>query len=393
MSPTTATDTTAARSTAQRWYSQQLAGDPDARAYLAGRGIDRDLARRLGIGYAPRSWTGLTEHLRGAGYPDQVSVEAGLVMRTARHTTVDRYRGRVMLPVRDGTTGRLVGFTGRATPAAPPDSPRYLDSPTSADYAKGAHAHGLWEGRRRFELGAVPVLAEGAFDAHAVTLAGQGRYVGIAPSGTALTGDQVCALDRVAPLGGRRVVVAFDPDGPGQEAALAAFPLLAARGALVDAAVLPAGLDPAELARAAGPDRLRACLDDAQPLEDRIVAAQLERWPNAAAGRTRPSGHYGTPPESSLPCTRTESAAKSRGSPPTSTCRRRTSRPRWWTQSHPSPNRRLRAGAASRRSCRVHRHREGPAGQVPTRADRNHGCGVRQPRKAASREKTRRACW
>ena len=85
---------------------------------------------------------------------------------------VDRFRGRVMLPVRDGSTGRLVAFTGRATPAAPPDSPRYLDSPTSADYAKGAHAHGLWEGRRRFDLGAVPVLAEGAFDAHAITLAG-----------------------------------------------------------------------------------------------------------------------------------------------------------------------------------------------------------------------------
>lgn len=138
-------------------------------------------------------------------------------MRTARRTTVDRFRARVMLPVRDGTTGRLVGFTGRATPAAPPGSPRYLDSPTSADYAKGQHVHGLWEGRRRLADGAVPVLCEGAFDGHAVTLAGQGRYVGIAPSGTALTSDQVRALDRVAPLAGRRVVVAFDPDGPGQE--------------------------------------------------------------------------------------------------------------------------------------------------------------------------------
>jgi len=262
---------------AWRWFADRLTEDADAGAYLAERGIDAALAGRLGIGYAPRSWVGLTDHLADRGYSGADVLDAGLGLRTARRTVVDRFRARIMLPVKD-EAGRLVAFTGRTAPAAAPDVPKYLDTPTSSGYRKGEHWHGLADGRRLLAAGAVPVIVEGPFDAVAVTLTGAGRYVGLAPGGTALTVEQVAALDRVAGLDGRRLIVAYDADSAGHEAALAAWPLLHAAGAKVDAAALPEGVDPAELVRERGRPALLTALHATRPLEDRVVDEQLARW-------------------------------------------------------------------------------------------------------------------
>ena len=133
--------------------------------------------------------------------------------------------------------------------------------------------------RQALAAGARPVLVEGAFDAIAVTAAGGGKYVGVAPSGTALTAAQVAALDSSAgPLAQRGVTVAFDADPAGRQAALRAYPLLRATGAWPTAAALPAGQDPANLAQHTGPAALRAALDASHPLADLVVDERLDRW-------------------------------------------------------------------------------------------------------------------
>jgi DNA primase catalytic core len=259
---------------AQRFYASQLAGAPDVQGYLDRRGLPPELATRLGFGYAPGRWTGLLESLRRSGVRDDETVAAGLAMRTSRPGVVDRLRSRVVLPVRD-ETGRLVGFTGRAAPGSSPNAPKYLD--TLARGVKSRTLHGLADGRRLLERGATPVLCEGPFDAHAVTRLTRGGYVGLAPGGTHLSADHLAALGSVAPLGGRRVVVAFDADRAGQRATHAVYGLLRQVGAVPDAAVLPAGLDPAELGTAS-PTRLVRALNTAGPLEDLLVDSRLAAW-------------------------------------------------------------------------------------------------------------------
>jgi DNA primase len=146
---------------------------------------------------------------------------------------VDRFRDRLMFPVRDPGGQRVVGFLGRALAEAK-DTPRYLNSPATALYRKGEVLYGLGAEpvRRALAGGARPVLVEGPLDAIAVTAAGAGRYAGAAPCGTALTAAQVAVLDTHAgPLAERGIVAAFDHDPGGRQAALRAYELLAATDA------------------------------------------------------------------------------------------------------------------------------------------------------------------
>jgi hypothetical protein len=178
-------------------------------------------------------WTALVDHLRTRGYTDAQLLDAGIGLRTRRGTVVDRFRDRLMFPVRDPGGQRIVGFLGRALVEAE-DTPRYLNSPATALYRKGEVLYGLGAepARRALADGARPVLVEGPLDAIAVTGAGGGRYAGVAPCGTALTTAQVAALDTHAgPLAGRGVITAFDHDPGGRQAALRAYQLLAATGA------------------------------------------------------------------------------------------------------------------------------------------------------------------
>jgi DNA primase len=184
-----------------------------------------------------------------------------------------------MFPVR-GPGGERIGFLGRALTEAA-DIPKYLNSPATALYAKGELLYGLGDEptRQALATGTRPVLVEGPLDAIAVTSAGDGRYVGVAPCGTALTAAQVAALDTGAgPLAERGVTVGFDNDPAGRQAALRAYELLRPTGAWPTTATLPAGLDPAALAQQQGSDALRTALDGAPPLADLVVDDRLARW-------------------------------------------------------------------------------------------------------------------
>lgn len=262
----------------ERWWREQL-DQSWVPEYLAARGLGScvGLSSAWAVGYAPNGWSGLVDHLGAQGYSDADLLAAGVASRSSRGTLVDRFRDRLMVSVRD-PAGETVGFVGRANPEARSQRvPKYLNSPETALYHKGALLLGLYEHRHQLAAGAIPVIVEGAFDAMAVDLATDGRWVGVAPSGTAVTAGQVEALSKMS---SRPVVVMLDGDAAGRRAALHAFDVLSA--AKVDtpvAAVLPDKADPASLWQSGAGAELLAVLErDPRPLADLVVDAKLAEY-------------------------------------------------------------------------------------------------------------------
>jgi len=248
--------------------------------YLAERGLDAALlpTSPWKIGYAPASWTALTEHLRGLGHCDAALLASGLVVNGRNGQLRDHFHDRLMIPLRDAD-GYVIAFIGRRPPATGDEhGPRYLNSPDTALFTKGHVLAGLAEGRMFFARGAQPVLVEGPLDAIAVTIAGTGAFAGVALCGTALTAEQVSALARTVDLGERGIRVAFDPDAAGRKAAIRAYQHLAPLSDPV-AVTLPEGTDPADLLRTSGRDALRETLHRSSgPLADLVVDATMEEW-------------------------------------------------------------------------------------------------------------------
>jgi DNA primase len=266
---------------AGRFYQSCLAGSW-VPGYLAGRGLDAALlpASPWKIGYAPpASWTGLTEHLRGLGHCDAALLCSGLVVNGRNGQLRDHFHDRLMIPLRTGD-GYVVGFIGRRHPGAGDEhGPRYLNSPDTEIFTKGRILAGLAEGRNAFRHGARPVLAEGPLDAIAVSIAAPGQYAGIAPCGTALTGDQVAALARTIPLAGRGVLTAFDADPAGQQAAVRAYSLLVPVTSNLTTVTFPGSADPASVLQAGGREALRDALTSCvRPLADLVTDTRIRDW-------------------------------------------------------------------------------------------------------------------
>ena len=280
---------------AAAFYTAQLTADTPnatrARAMLEQRAVPAAAVAAYQVGYAPPGWTALTDHLHGLGYTDPQLLAAGVGMASRRGTVLDRFRDRIMFPVHD-PDGQVIAFLGRAL-APTADTPKYLNSPTTALYCKGEVLYGVGAqpARQALAAGAWPVIVEGALDAIAVTTAGNGRHVGVAPSGTALTAGQITTLAAAAgPLADRGVTVAFDADLAGRQAALRAYPLLRAAGAWPTTADLPDGHDPASLTQQHGAAALTAALQTARPLAELVIDERLTRW----AGRLDwPDGRIG----------------------------------------------------------------------------------------------------
>jgi DNA primase catalytic core len=230
-------------------------------------------------GYAPAGWTHLVDTLRRQGVSDLELTESGLasVARTGR--LIDRFRDRLVLPIlrRDGNgTLEPIGFVGRRHPAASEQTggPKYLNTPDTPLFHKSAQLFTV-----RADLlstGAIPVLVEGPIDALAVTLAGRGTYVGVAPLGTALTEEQAIELADVAARAGLSPVVATDADLAGEVAAQRDYWLLAQHALTPMAVTLSPGSDPADVLDSAGPEALRSILRDSAPLANVLVATRLD---------------------------------------------------------------------------------------------------------------------
>jgi DNA primase len=246
--------------------------------YLAGRGFGAATQQAWHAGYAPSGWDVLTRHLRALGYSAAVIQAAGLAHRSRRGTLIDTFRDRAMLPIY-GRDGVIAGFIGRAPGQAGPGVPKYLNSPATSLYRKRETLFGLWEARDLLARGARPVIAEGPFDALAVTIAGAGRFAGVAPCGTALTGEQIAALAEGCDLRAAGVLVAFDPDPAGRKAAVTAYHLLTPHTDVMAAAVLPGGTDPAKIMADRGATALAYVLtQNTCPLADLVIDAEVDSW-------------------------------------------------------------------------------------------------------------------
>ncbi|MGD0556484.1 MAG: toprim domain-containing protein [Streptosporangiaceae bacterium] len=278
-------------------------------SWVPGYLTDRGLAAALlssspwKIGYAPATWTALTDHLRRQGYREEVMLRSGLVTTGRDGRLHDRFRDRLMVPLRD-SHGTAIAFIGRRHPDATDDhGPKYLNSPDTELFVKGQVLAGLAEGRRFLAQGAQPVLVEGPMDAIAVSIAAPGRFTGIAPCGTALTANQVAALARAVNMPAHGIRVALDPDTAGRRAAIRAYSLLQPVTPDITAVIFPNGKDPADVLRHDGRDALRDTLPRA--------SARWPIWSSTPASRTGPragtwtsngrSARSAPPPRSSPP--------------------------------------------------------------------------------------------
>ena len=218
-------------------FREQLdaASGGTARRQLADRGIGRETIERLGLGFALPSRESLKTWLVRQGYDIPLIVKSGLVVQREDGQTVDRFRGRLMIPIcRD--SGSVVAFGGRAMEAE--QQPKYLNSPETPIYSKGRTLYGLHLTKGDIRRVGYAVLVEGYFD---FALALQAGVVTVVAScGTALTVQQAHLLHRFA----AKVVLSYDPDAAGQGAAERSSLLLVQEGFLVNVALLPPGDDP-----------------------------------------------------------------------------------------------------------------------------------------------------
>ena len=256
---------------ARDYFREQLAAPAgaEARAHLAARAVGSATAEQLGLGFAPGEREGLKRHLLDAGYSLDILLKSGLVVEREGARTVDRFRNRLTIPIcRHG--GSVVAFGGRAL--RPGQQPKYLNSPETPLYAKGRTLYGLHLTKRSVRRLGYAILVEGYFDLAQVVQGGIEPVV--ATCGTALTSSQARLLRRFA----SKVIVSFDPDAAGQQAAVRSGELLLTEGLEVNVALLPPGEDPDACVRTRGAAAFADVLKQSRP----YLEFALER---AAAGR------------------------------------------------------------------------------------------------------------
>lgn len=238
---------------AHQFYVGELARPGNrAAAYLEERAVPADLGHRLALGYAPDAWESLARAL-GPAFPESLLIEAGLLQpRAEGRGAYDRFRDRLLFPVRD-ERGRVVGFGGRVL--APDAEPKYLNSPESPVFAKKRILFGLSDAREAIRRRERVIVVEGYFDHLALLLAGVDETV--ASMGTALTPEQAEKLRRL----GADVVLCYDGDTAGRGAVKAALPHLLAQGLTVSVASMPADEDPYDVLRREGAASLRSRID------------------------------------------------------------------------------------------------------------------------------------
>ena len=262
---------------AAEYFVAQL-GTPDAepaRAFLGQRGFDPSAAQRFGVGFAPK--TGLTKHLKALGYSEVELVASGLVGEGDRGT-YDRFRGRLVWPIRD-VTGQTLGFGARKL-LDEDQGPKYLNTPETAVYHKSQVLYGLDLAKRDISRGRQVVVVEGYTDVMACHLAGV--TTAVATCGTSFGVDHIKVVRRVLgdvqnsdTRGTGEVVFTFDPDEAGQKAASRAFSEEQRFAAQTFVAVAPDGLDPCDLRLERGDDAVRRLIQSKKPMFEFMIRRVL----------------------------------------------------------------------------------------------------------------------
>jgi DNA primase len=240
------------------WWQDQLQGKAAraVREYLTQRGINEETSQAFKLGFAPDSWDALSTHLRQKGATQEQLEKSGLVVRKDEGGSYDRFRGRLIFPVFDAQ-GKPIAFGGRTLD--PDGEPKYLNSPETPAYTKGRHLYGLHLTRDDIRRQGFAILVEGYLDLIVPYQFGIRNVV--ASLGTALTPEQVKLIGRFA----RKVVVNYDGDRAGVQAAKRAIETILAEDIEVKVLVLPDNADPDDFIRQHGVSEYNRRRGEAQP--------------------------------------------------------------------------------------------------------------------------------
>src|SRR6266550_1972920 len=240
------------------WWQDQLQSQAarTVREYLKQRGITEETSQTFKLGFAPDSWEALSTHLRQKGGTQEQLEKSGLVVKKDDGGSYDRFRGRLMFPVFDAQ-GKPIAFGGRILDSE--GEPKYLNSPETSAYVKGRHLYGLNLTRDEIRRAGFAILVEGYLDLIVPYQFGVRNVV--ASLGTALTPDQVKLIARFA----RKVVVNYDGDRAGVQAAKRAIETILADDIEVKVLVLPDNADPDDFIRKHGVSEYQRRRGEAQP--------------------------------------------------------------------------------------------------------------------------------
>jgi DNA primase len=275
---------------ASEFYCAALVSLPEARAgrdFLRERGFDRMAAEKFGVGFSPRGGEELTKHLRAKGFSDDEIVAGGLAGRG--RGLYDRFRGRLMWPIRD-ITGDVVGFGARRLFDDDRIEAKYLNSSETAIYKKSSVLYGLDVAKKLIAKDRQAVVVEGYTDVMACHLAGV--ETAVATCGTAFGVEHIKVLRRImrdeSDMAPAKVIFTFDGDAAGQKAAMRAFGEDQRWASQSFVAVEASGKDPCELRQAGGDAAVRALVEDAVPMFEFAVRTTLARFDlTTAEGRVR----------------------------------------------------------------------------------------------------------
>jgi DNA primase len=248
------------------WESQE---GGKARAYLDERGLEEEVLRDFGVGYAPSAWDKILVLGQRAGFRIEELRGVGLVQRGRGGGEYDRFRSRIMFPIRD-RRGRTLGFGGRAMRSD--QGAKYVNTAETDFFHKSQLLYGVDRAKAAIAKATRAVVVEGYTDVLALHQAGVEETIAV--MGTAITGEQVATLSGMV----EEVVLALDADSAGQEAMLRAQRVAAGRKMRLRVAAMPAGEDPAEMmAEPDGAERFRTLIDAAVELNAFQVGLVLDR--------------------------------------------------------------------------------------------------------------------
>ncbi len=267
---------------AAAWFEEQLQGPEGAmaREYLAGRGLDAKGIREFRIGFAPDSFKALRERL--SGMADEATLRASGLFSAKEQgdgspgPIYDRFRKRVMFPIRN-ESGRVIAFTARTLETGDKAGAKYINSPETPLYTKGHVLFNLDKAKTAIRQAEFALLVEGQMDCISVFLRGIQNV--IATSGTAFTEQQVAILKRHT----SNVVVNFDPDAAGANAAEKSIALLTEEGFNLKLVTLDGGLDPDRYIRERGVEAYMNAIRGARRQADYLIERARQMFPGASA--------------------------------------------------------------------------------------------------------------
>lgn len=245
------------------WHNCLKKGNNTGLSYMTRRGITPATMVRFGIGYADGSWDSLYRYLKSRGVRDSIMLELGLVSKSKNGKIFDRFRDRVMFPIIN-TSNKVIGFGGRALAADA--QAKYLNSPESKVFKKKYNLYGLNLSRKDVMDNDAIILVEGYMDVISLYQSGI-RNVG-ASLGTALTENQARLINRYT----RNVVLSYDSDSAGVNAALRGMEILKDENCKVRVLHVADGKDPDEFVKKNGKDAFLSLVDRAMPYEDYKIA-------------------------------------------------------------------------------------------------------------------------